>query len=84
MFREMSVLAISVSGFSTGFLDGCLCLMDSAFGRRHRDLWVMKEYGVGKSWTNGLFGSLERERERERRREGSRREERSGEESRGE
>ncbi|KAK4547228.1 hypothetical protein RGQ29_032842 [Quercus rubra] len=49
MFREMSVLAISVSGFSTRFLDGCLCLMDSAFGRRHRDLWVMKEYGVGKS-----------------------------------
>ena len=80
MFREMPVLAISVSGFSTGFLDGCLCLMDNAFGRRHRDLWVMKEYGVGKSWTNGLFGSLERER----RREGSRREESSGEESRGE
>ncbi|KAM3696627.1 hypothetical protein ACJW30_06G054900 [Castanea mollissima] len=53
-FRDMPVPAISVSGFSTGFLRGCLCLMDRDFGLRRRDIWVMKEYGVGKSWTKIL------------------------------
>ncbi|KAL4619413.1 hypothetical protein ACB092_06G077700 [Castanea dentata] len=53
-FRDMPVPAISVSGFSTGFLKGCLCLMDRDFGLRRRDIWVMKEYGVGKSWTKIL------------------------------
>ena len=54
-FREMPVPAISVSGFSTGFLKGCLCLMDLDFGLRRRDIWIMKEYGVGKSWTKILI-----------------------------
>ena len=53
-FREMPVPAISVSGFSTGSLKGCLCLMDLVFGLRRRDIWFMKEYGVGKSWTKIL------------------------------
>ncbi|KAK7848032.1 F-box/kelch-repeat protein At3g06240 [Quercus suber] len=53
-FREMPVPANSVSGFSTGFLKGCLCLMDLDFGLRRRDIWVMKEYGVEKSWTRIL------------------------------
>ena len=53
-FREMPVPAVSVSGFSTGSLKGCLCLMDLVFGLRRRDIWVMKEYGVGNSWTKIL------------------------------
>ena len=57
-FREMPIPAISVLGFNTGFLKGCLCLMDPVFGLRRRDIWVMKEYGVGKSWTKILVMDL--------------------------
>ncbi|XP_057772091.1 F-box/kelch-repeat protein At3g06240-like [Salvia miltiorrhiza] len=30
-------------------LEGCLCLVDA--GRDRSDVWIMKEYGVGESWT---------------------------------
>ena len=38
MFREMPVPTIFVLGFSTGFLNGCLCLMDCVFGLRCQDI----------------------------------------------
>ena len=39
----MSIPAISVSGFSTGFLKGCLCLMDRVFGLRRRDIGEIEQ-----------------------------------------
>ena len=42
-FREMSVSIISVSGFSTGFLKGCLCLMDRVFSLRRQDIGEIEQ-----------------------------------------
>ncbi|XP_074263035.1 F-box protein CPR1-like isoform X2 [Silene latifolia] len=36
-------------GLYVGMLDGCLCLLANRYP--HCNVWVMKEYGVGGSWT---------------------------------
>ncbi|KNA12204.1 hypothetical protein SOVF_127200 [Spinacia oleracea] len=42
-----------------GVLDGCLRVM-ALYGRVRTDVWIMKEYGVEKSWTK-LFSVTQRE-----------------------
>ena len=39
----MPISVISVSGFSTGFLKRCLCLMDRVFGLRCRDIGEIEQ-----------------------------------------
>lgn len=53
-FRSMPVPETAVSGFSTGVLNGRLCLMHREDGLRRGHFWVMMEYCVGDSWTRIL------------------------------
>lgn len=39
-------------------LEGCLCMVDDHF-HDHIDVWVMKEYGDGESWTKFTIRGLE-------------------------
>lgn len=39
-------------------LEGCLCMVDDHF-HDHIDVWVMKEYGNGESWTKFTMRELE-------------------------
>ncbi|KAK7818953.1 f-box/kelch-repeat protein [Quercus suber] len=50
----MQVPETAVSGFSTGVVNGNLCLMHREDGLRRGYFWVMKEYGVAESWTKIL------------------------------
>ncbi|GMY31644.1 F-box/kelch-repeat protein At3g06240-like [Fagus crenata] len=52
-FRDFPVPEPADLGFTTGVLSGNLCLMHID-GVRRQYFWVMKEYGVGESWTKVL------------------------------